>query len=51
MTTRLGLEFMVSTILRFISKSQHRHLKEIKHILRYIKTTIDFGLFYQHINS
>ena len=36
---------------RFMETPTMTHFKALKRILRYIKCTIDFGLFYGYFNS
>lgn len=46
-TTRPDLSYSVGIAARFMSKPQQQHLDAVKHILRYIKTTTDFGISFQ----
>ncbi|PHT88088.1 hypothetical protein T459_10194 [Capsicum annuum] len=45
-TTRLDISFSVNLLARYGSAPTRRHWNGIKHILRYLKGTIDMGLFY-----
>ena len=45
--------FVVNTLSRFLKDPRHVHLIFAKHILRYLKSTVDYGLKYkvdQNIN-
>jgi hypothetical protein len=44
--TRPDIAFSVNLLARFSSAPTKRHWNGIKHILRYLKGTIDMGLFY-----
>jgi hypothetical protein len=46
-TTRPDLAYTVSSVSRYMSQPQETHMAEVKHILRYIKHTIDYSLLYQ----
>ncbi|XP_047257587.1 secreted RxLR effector protein 161-like [Capsicum annuum] len=43
---RLDITFFVNLIARYSSSPMRRHWNGVKHILRYLKGTIDIGLFY-----
>lgn len=45
-STRPDIAFAVSLLARFSSSPTRRHWNGIKHILRYLRGTIDMGLFY-----
>ena len=45
-TTRPDLAFAVGLVSRFMSAPQTPHLAAVLHILRYVKKTTSFGLFY-----
>ncbi|XP_070028712.1 secreted RxLR effector protein 161-like [Nicotiana sylvestris] len=45
-TTRPDITFLVNVLARYSSPPTMRHWNGIKHILRYLKGTIDMGLFY-----
>jgi hypothetical protein len=46
-----GILFAVGLVNKFIETPTMTHCKALKRILRYIKGTIDFGLFYEYYNS
>jgi hypothetical protein len=48
--TRLDIQFVTSTISRFMPKPQQYHLEVALHILRYIKFTLDFGILFKYGN-
>jgi len=45
--TRLDIMFRVSFISRFMSNPTEVHLQTPKRILRYLKGTINYGIFYK----
>jgi hypothetical protein len=45
-TTRLDLSYAVSSVSRFMSAPQHAHLEAVRHILRYLIKTSDYGILY-----
>ena len=45
--TRLDICFVVSTLNQFLIDPRHVHLIAAKHILRYLKGTVDYGLKYE----
>jgi len=49
--TRLYILYEVGLVSRFMETSTMTHVKALKWILRYIKGTIDFGLFYGYSTS
>lgn len=44
--TRLDIAYSVGLVSRYMSKPQQSHLKVAKRILRYIKGTLNYALFY-----
>ena len=44
--TRPDIAFSVKLLARFSSAPTRRHWNGVKHILRYLRGTIDLGLFY-----
>jgi hypothetical protein len=46
--TRIDLQFAVSIVSRFMSQPQQAHLDAALHILKYIKTTLDYGILYKY---
>ena len=46
-TTRPNLSYVVSTVSKYKAAPQHAHLEAVKHILRYLKHTSDYGLLYR----
>ncbi|SGY82991.1 BQ5605_C009g05611 [Microbotryum silenes-dioicae] len=49
--TRPDLAFMVSYLARFLQQPGPEHWTAIKHVLRYIKGTLDLGLTYRKTNQ
>ena len=49
MNTRLDICFVVNTLSQFLTDQRHVHLIAAKHILRYLRGTIDYGLKYEGI--
>ena len=47
MNTRPNICFAVNTLSQFLTDSRHFHLIAAKHILRYLRGTIDYGLMYE----
>ena len=45
--TRPDIYFDVNTLSQFLADPRHVHLIDAKHILRYLKGTIDYGLKYE----
>lgn len=45
--SRPDITFVVGIVSRFMQKPKKPHLEAVKRILRYIKGTIDWGLFYE----
>ena len=53
MNMRLDICFAMNTLSQFLTDPRHVHLLAAKHILRYLRGTIDYGLKYdanQNIN-
>ena len=51
--TRLDILFMVNTLIQFLTDPRQVHLIAVKHVLRYLKGTMDYGIKYgvnQNIN-
>ena len=46
--TRPNITFVVNLLARFSSSPIHRHWNGIKHVFRYLRGTIDMGLFYSN---
>ena len=47
MNTRLDILFAVNTLSQFLTDPRHVHLIAGKHILRYLKGTVDYGIKYE----
>ena len=47
MNTRPDICFVVNTFNQFLTDPRHVHLIGAKHILRYLKGTLDYGLKYE----
>jgi len=45
--TRPYICFAVNTLSQFLTDTRHVHLIAAKHILRYLKGTVDYGLKYE----
>ena len=45
--TRPDIFFVVNTLSQFLTDPRHVHLTTAKHILRYLKGTVDYGLKYE----
>ena len=45
--TRPNICFAVNTLSQFLTDPRHVHLIVVKHILRYLKGTVDYGLKYE----
>ena len=45
--TRLDICFAVNTLSQFLIDLRHVHLVAAKHILRYLRSTVDYGLKYE----
>jgi hypothetical protein len=48
--TRPDITFVVGVASQFMEDPRYPHLKAVERILRYVKGTKDFGLFYQKTN-
>ena len=46
MNTRPDIFFAMNTLIQFLTDPRHVHLITAKHILRYLKGTIEYGLKY-----
>jgi hypothetical protein len=44
--TRLDICFVVNTLSQFLVEPRHVHLMAAKHVMRYLKGTLDCGLNY-----
>ena len=44
--TRLDICFTVNTLSQFLVQPRRVHLVAAKHVMRYLKVTIEFGLYY-----
>ena len=44
--TRLDICFAVNTLSQYLVQPRRVHLVTAKHVMRYLKGTIDFGLYY-----
>ena len=49
--TRLDIALTVGIVARFLAKSRENHMMEIKRIMRYLKGTQDYGLWYKKETS
>ena len=47
MNTRPNICFTVNTLSQFLTDPRHVHLIAVKHILRYLRGTVDYGLKYE----
>ena len=45
--TRLDIFFAVNTLSQFLRDPRHVHLIAAKHILKYLKGTVDYGIKYK----
>ena len=45
--TRPYIFFAVNTLSQFLIDPRHVHLIAVKHILRYLRGTVDYGLKYE----
>lgn len=48
--TRLDIVFATNILTRYSQKSTNRHQNGVKHVMRYMRGTIDLGLHYQKTN-
>jgi hypothetical protein len=46
MNTRLDICFVVNTLSQYLVEPIRVHLVRAKHVMRYLKCTLDFGLYY-----
>jgi hypothetical protein len=46
MNTRLDRWFDVNTLSQYLVEPKRVHLAAAKHVMRYLKVTLDFGLYY-----
>ena len=46
MNTRIDICFPVNTLSQYLTYMRHLHLVDGKHVLRYMKGTVDYGLKY-----
>ena len=46
--TRPDIAFAINLLTRFSSSPTRRHWNRIKHVIKYLKGTIDMGLFYSN---
>ena len=44
--TRLDIRFDVNTLSQYLVQPRRVHLVAAKHVMRYLKGTIDFGIYY-----
>jgi hypothetical protein len=44
--TRPGICFAMNTLSQFLVEPRHVHLVAAKHVMRYLKGTLDYGLSY-----
>ena len=44
--TKSDICFVVNTLSEYLVKPRRVHLIVAKHVMRYLKVTIDFGLYY-----
>ena len=47
MNMRLDVCFAMNTLNQYLTDPRHVHLNTVKHILRYLKGTVDYGLKYK----
>ena len=47
MNTRPDIFFAVNILIQYLTDPRHVHLTAAKHILRYLKGTVDYGLKYK----
>jgi 3-methyladenine DNA glycosylase AlkC len=46
--TRPDICYVVSVLNQFMSQSRHTNWKLVKHVLRYLRGTVDYGLRYSY---
>ena len=51
LATRPDLAYGISVLSKFSSTPQTKHLRAVKHVLRYLKRTADLGLRYTNIEG
>ena len=51
MNTRPNICFAVNTLSQYLVKSRHVHVVAAKHVMRYLKGMIEFGLYYDEDND
>jgi hypothetical protein len=49
--TRPNLSFGVGYLSRFMEEPKQEHMATMKHLLRYVASTLEFGLFYMSNNA
>jgi len=49
--TRSDISFAVEFVSRFMEKPRHEHMAAVKHLLRYIAGTIEFGIVYPKLSG
>ena len=49
--SRLDICFAMNTLSQYLVQPRRVHLVTAKHVMRYIKGTIDFGLYYDGIHE
>lgn len=49
--TRPDIAYAVGVVSRYMAHPQQRHWEAVKHILRYLKGTMDYGIHFQHSAS
>ena len=49
--TRPDICFAVNTLIQYLVQPRRVHLVATKHVMRYLKGTIDFGLYYDNIHE
>ena len=49
--TRLDICFAVNTLSQYLVQPRRVHLVAVKHVMRYLKGTVDFGLYYDGIHE
>ena len=51
MNTRPYVCFVVNTLSQYLVEPRHVHLIDGKHVMRYLKGTIDYGLSYTRVHD
>jgi hypothetical protein len=49
--TKLDICFFMNTLSQFLVEPRHVHLVDAKHVMRYLKGTLDCGLIYDGDND